>query len=310
MHVAAAIPARVVNRPVRRAQLARAVAPVARTVPARWQLPDRVELGDYSRAQGPWTVDWQRAHADAIKVLDSIDFTKPELVMWLPGTDNHGVQKDFRTAVQTAWASDLDRVSLVALEYEATWQLRHSFPTGLATMKLVMHGIRQRLAERGELGRKQLLLAGESQGGWIIGEVMADPQLRGLVTRAITAGHPWLAKHQYADAHDAIVRTINHEGDQVAMPVSGDVGNAMDAMSAVKTGAILPNLGRIALAILQNPIHGVLILHNQLRETPIRPLLSDPHNYISEYPRMVAYLRTGAFEESAADIERARRDSR
>lgn len=260
-----------------------------RTDAGAWKLPERVQLGDFSKAQGPWQVDWARAHADAKAVLDSIDFSRRDLVIWVPGTDGKGVHGDFARSVRDMWRGG-PAPSLVAMQYEASWELRRSLPTGLATMKLVLEGIRARG------GDHRVLLAGESQGGWIIGEIMADPKLRPLVTRAVTAGHPWLAKHTYEHGRDPLVRTINHEGDQVAMSVAGDIGVAMDAMSAVKRGAIWQNFGKVAGAILANPIHGVLILHNQLRATGLRPMLSDPHSYLDEMPRLAEFLATGTWK--------------
>jgi hypothetical protein len=316
MHVAPHAHARLASRRLRRGFAAAApAAPAARAAahsaahPRPWNLPARVELGEFCKAGGEWTVEWDRAQRDARAVLEQIDFSRRDIVIWVPGTDNNGMHKVFGAAARAAWSGEADQVSMVPMQYEATWNIRRSFPTGLATMKLVMEGIRQRLTERGELGRKRVLLAGESQGGWIIGETMADPKIRPLVTRAITAGHPWLAKHQYEDGHDPVMRTINHTGDQVAMPVSGDITMGMDAMTAVRTGDIIPNIPKIVLGILQNPVHGVLILHNQLHGSPIGPLLSDPHNYHVEFPRMVEFLRSGQLEVDPRDVERARRDN-
>ena len=64
---------------------------LVRTLPraalAGWVLPDRVELGTFSKADGPWTVDWVRAKRDALTALAAIDFSQPEIVVWVPGTD-------------------------------------------------------------------------------------------------------------------------------------------------------------------------------------------------------------------------------
>src|SRR4051812_36804331 len=64
------------------------------------QLPATMQLGRFSRAEGPWQVDWRRAHTDAQAALDAIDFSKPEIMLWIPGTDGKGVLPVFDRAVR------------------------------------------------------------------------------------------------------------------------------------------------------------------------------------------------------------------
>jgi hypothetical protein len=282
-----------------------------RTLPrelAGWVLPDRVELGTFSKAQGPWTVDWKRARRAARAALDAIDFSRPEVIVWIPGTDASSVHHDFRQAVDYVYGNGHRGASLSHMPYEASWELRSSLPTGLATMKLMLEGIRQRLEAMPPSRRPKIRLAGLSQGAWIIGEALADPRAGAVVDRAVLAGHPWLAKTQYLDGHDPRVRVINHRGDQIAMEVHGDIGVGMDAMSAVKTGALGANIGKVARSILANPIHGVLLLEGYAREIPwLRPFLRDPHVYGMEMPRLVRYLKDGILDVTDEEIDDAKR---
>ncbi|MCW2927851.1 MAG: hypothetical protein JWM86_1819 [Thermoleophilia bacterium] len=306
MQVSATRPA---TAPARRARLRTAFPPAMPPV----RLPQRVALGDFSRAEGPWEIDWMRARADAEAALAAIDFSRPEIMMWIPGTDGKGVHHDFQLAADYLYGARPTGLSLTALPYEASWSLRRSLPTGLATMKLLLHGIKERFAQIEAAGRPRpkLLLAGLSQGAWIIGEAMADPELTGLVTRAITVGHPWMARHQYGDGHEPRVRVIGHVGDQITMEVAGSVGTGLDAMIAVRTGQIGKGLGSVVRAILANPLHGVLLLQNQLRNLGwLRPYLSDPHEYSMEMPRMVRYLRDGVLDASNEELDAARKARR
>jgi hypothetical protein len=290
---------------VRAARPAGPVAPAAPR-PAAWTLPARIELGTFSRAGGEWNVEWERAHVDARALLDSIDFSRRDIVIWVPGTSGSGVHHDFGLAVRDLYGRGGD-VSLVAMPYEASWELRRSLPTGLATFKLVLEGIRQRLAQLPAHLRPRILVSGESQGAWIIGESMADPRLGRVVDRAVLAGHPWLAKTQYLDGHDPRVRVINHLGDQITLPVAGDAGVGVDAMAAVRTGRLKTSIGTVAKAILANPLHGVLLLHTFARDVPwLRPYLRDPHYYVADMPRMVRYLRTGTLDPTDEDLSDAR----
>lgn len=283
------------------------VAKAARAT-SGFQLPATMSLGTFSRAAGPWTVEWERAHADAQKVLDSIDFSRRDIVIWVPGTDATSVHHDFAQAMR--YQFDAESPALVHMQYEASWSLRRSVPTGLATMKLVLEGIRQRLAQRGDAAQHRVLLAGESQGAWIIGEAIADPKVGPVVSRVALMGHPWLAAHHYDRGQDPRVREINHLSDQIAMKVSGDPGVGLDAMIAVRTGVLFQgnNLMTLMKAVLANPIHGVLLLQNQLREIPVlRPILHDPHKYSVEMPRLVNFLRTGVLDTTDEEIDDAKK---
>lgn len=240
-------------------------------------------IGPVSKAGGEWTVDWERAHADAQKVLDAIDFSKRDIVIWVPGTSNHGPHKAFEAAVRDSYTGEGS--NLVALEYEATWHLRRSVPTGIATLRLVLEGIRARG------GDHRVLLSGESQGAWIIGEVMADPAVTKVIDRAVLLGHPWLATHQYDSGQDPRVRVINHAGDQVTLPVKGDATVGLDAMLAIRT-LDLSKLGSLVKAIAHNPNHGVLMLKNLAFAIPVlKDLLKNPHVYDGEMTRAVEFLR-------------------
>ena len=60
-------------------------------------------------------------------------------MLWVPGTSQHSVNPGFAQAARAAFA-DGD-VSLHHLEYEASWNIRPSVATGVATLRLVLAGI-------------------------------------------------------------------------------------------------------------------------------------------------------------------------
>src|SRR5690606_29230316 len=135
-------------------------------------------------------------------VLASIDFSKRDIGLWGPGTDSLEVRPSFPAAPD---AADTRTVSLTHLTYEASWNRRRSVPTPAASSQLAL----EERKRRG--GNHRVLLAGESQGAWIIGEAMADPHVGSVVDRAALLGHPWLAAHQYADSQDSRVKVVNHD---------------------------------------------------------------------------------------------------
>jgi hypothetical protein len=240
---------------------------------------------------GEYVIDWERAYADAQRTLDAIDFSKHDIVIWAPGTSNHGPHPDFQAAVEDSYRGEGS--NLVALEYEATWKLRNSLPTGIATMQLVLEGIRKRG------GDHRVLLAGESQGAWIIGEVLAGNRFTDVVDRAVLLGHPWLAAHQYTKGEDARVRVINHAGDQVAAVVKGNPADAIDAMIGIRT-LDFSKLGSVVSALAHNPMQGVVMLMNIVYALPgLKSIVRNPHVYGPEMTRAVEYLRHGRLPFSA-----------
>ncbi len=264
----------------------RRVAPSPATLrPVPAPRPKEIKLpGTISRAGGSWTVDSARAIHDAQWALNAIDWTKRDIVIWVPGTSNHTIHRRFEQSVQDSWKG---AASLVRLEYEATWHMRRSMPTGIATLRLVLAGI----AAHG--GNHRVMLAGESQGAWIIGETLADPMMRRTVSRAVLMGHPWHAAHHYDDGHDHDIAEINHDQDMVAMPVKGDVTKAFDALIALNT-LQLNKVGLILGALAANAQHGALLLTSALRATLLRGVLADPHDYTNDMRRAVEYLRLGS----------------
>lgn len=279
------------------AAAAAAAAPGRALDPATSRTWRTVPLGPISKAAGPWEVDWERAHADARRVIESIDFSKRDIVIWVPGTSNSGVHSHFEEAVRDSYRDG--SASLTALSYEATWHLRRSVPTGIATLKLVL----EEIARRG--GNHRVMLSGESQGAWIIGEAIADPAYGKVVTRALLMGHPWLAAHQYARGEDPRVQVVNHVGDQVTMPVKGNPTVGLDAMIAIRT-LQLAKAGSVLQALASNPSHGVLMLKSILYAIPgLKTILRNPHVYAPDMTRAVEFLRTGRLDPSEDDLRRA-----
>ena len=237
---------------------------------------------------GDWTPDMALAVHDAKIALDSIDWSKHDLVMWVPGTDNHSVHPVFAAAVHQAWSDG--SASLSVMNYMASWDLRKSGATGVATLKLVLAGI----AAHG--GNYNVMLGGESQGAWVIGEAMADPMLRAVVHRAVIMGHPFVAAHHYDDGHDPGIVEINNPGDQVSAPVKGDVGNAIDAMAAMQKRELW-KIGAILKAGIDNPNQVGLILLAIVRATIGKSFMKEPHEFSAHMTAAVEFLKNGVFND-------------
>lgn len=242
----------------------------------------RMESHAISRASGDFPIDWQRAREDAARTLASIDWSRRDIVVWVPGTDSSSIHPRFAQAVADAGRGR--SMSVVRMHHQASWNMRPSVATGIATMKLVLAGI----AAHG--GDHRVVLAGESQGAWIIGEAIVDPMLRRVVDRAVLLGHPWLAAHHYDDGHDPDVRVINNPGDLVTIPVTGDPGRGLDAMVAVYT-LQWSRLPLVLRAMLENPVHGAKLISNLRFAIPVlKHLWKNPHDYGEHMQSVATFL--------------------
>jgi hypothetical protein len=239
---------------------------------------------------GPFDARLARAAAD--RALANIDWSSHDIVVWVPGTDNRTFKPAFLEGVRKAWSTG--GMTAVALDYQANWHLDTSEPTGAEALRLLLLGI----AAHG--GSHRLLLAGESQGGWIVGDLLADPKYRRLVARATLLGHPSTALHHYDDGHDTGIREWTHPGDLVSTPFHGSRTDVLAAMQALHTGEILPNLGSIVRAMVNNPLLGVHALINTLRDKKILPAdPHDKHNYDMEFADAATFLHADAASSGA-----------
>lgn len=269
-------------RHARALQVERVVLP--QTGPLTDPYGSGVTVSAPSLADGPWEIDWARAHRDAQTVINSLDFTKPDLFIWCSGTGATRLDTPVAQAIYDAWRDG--SVSATSLQYPSNWNLRSSVPTGIATLKLVLAEI----ARRG--GGHRVLLSGVSQGAWLIGETMADPAVNGVVHRAVIMGHPYLAKSQYVDGHDPKVEVVNHADDIVTVPVRGHTG-VMDAIEAV-LGTKRSLLGAVPQAILGN-LHllGPALRVGLFAIPLLGGIVGNPHEYGHEMPRIVRRLKDG-----------------
>lgn len=254
-------------------------APPLVSVPTLAPEPSAPSL-QLSAANPVWTVDTQRAAADAAAAFAAIDWSKRDIVIWLPGTSSHVVNPGFARAVATAWGNS--GVSLSMLDYEASWQLDRSVATGVESLKILLAAIAARK------GAHRVLVAGESQGAWIIGEAMADPAMMRVVDRAVLMGHPALAGHHY-DGDQKVIE-INHRRDLVTMPLKGNADHAFDAMRAVHL--LDPRyIGSLVRASLANPAQLGLMALGAVRWLLSDGLVPDPHDYTGDMARAAALLR-------------------
>jgi hypothetical protein len=127
-------------------------------------------------------------------VVDSIDWSQPLVVLWMPGTSEHGIAEDVAGSLRKRHLRNVG-----CIDYQATWRLAESVPDGEATLRAVLELVRTRRRP----GQRVVLL-GQSQGAWVISSVLRDPRFAAVVDKVGLVAHPALAP---AHAHDLSVPT-------------------------------------------------------------------------------------------------------
>lgn len=224
--------------------------------------------------------DDAQARREAADVLASIDFSRPDIVIWAPGTMRYSIPPEFADAVHAQFGG---AASLVKLPTLTTYAERQGVSQTQATLRYVLDGI------AAHAGSHRVLLAGESEGGWAVNEVVADPTYRPLIDRAVTWGTPGMTPHHYLDGHDPDVLELADDYDVVTKPVKGDVNDTLGAMEATFDGR-LSQAWKLPAALVNNPYSALLLLETGIR----RPLPGgydrDPHNYREFMPAAAAML--------------------
>ena len=191
------------------------------------------------------------APADRARALvDSIDWSQPTIVVWVPGTNDHEVPDHLRRRLATVHGP-----AAYCMDYVSTWQVRTSEPDGEATLRELLS-----LVARHKRPGQKFVLIGESQGAWVISEVLKDPMFASIVDRASLLAHPALAS---AHAHDSTstdvhldpkrVHEFNTPGDVVTREVGKSSSRVIDLVDSFASLRIGRSLGLVGEILLTDP---------------------------------------------------------
>ncbi len=238
----------------------------------------------------PGDIDHERARADADRALAAIDFSKPEIVLWVPATNSHSIPDDWQKGVEQQFGQ---RASSSLVDYPANVNFNDSVSTGMETLKLVLAGI----AERG--GHHRVTLGGHSQGAWVIGDALQDPGVGRMVDKAVLYGHPAPAKVDWSGDVDPNVQQVDDPDDPFVWDLIGG-HQALKAIDELNDGRTREGDG---LDIGDYLSRGALLLNTALSNPALSAYLigrhvipeaehsgRDPHNYVAQYADGVKFL--------------------
>ncbi|MCW2923122.1 MAG: Cutinase, partial [Thermoleophilia bacterium] len=228
----------------------------------------------------PGKPDAKAARKLADAALAKVDWSKPDLVVWVPATDEHYFPSAMRAGVKRQFG---DRASTVLLDYPADWNFAESVSTGMEALRLFLAGV----AEHG--GDRRVLLAGHSQGAWVIGDAMADPAVHAAVDRAVLLGDPGLAVTHYTDRRDAKVVEVTDRGDRLGAPVDGREA-LLEGMSRIDRGDTVGGGAELAGVAVHNP---QLATYLAARSVDPGQWKDDPHRYEHAMGDAATFLDAG-----------------
>lgn len=241
------------------------------------------------RLQQPGRVDSTLATAEAQRTLSAIDFSRDNIVLWVPATLSHSIPDSWERGVQQAHPDG--NVSSNLVNYPAGVNLNDSVATGVETLRQVLAGIAAYDEAHGT--HHSVTLGGHSQGAWVIGQAMSEPAIHHVVDGAALYGHPSPSRDAHATARDPKILEVNDPNDPFTHTVVGGE-QALQGISELAHGAsirdVLPKLG---LSLLANPFLGGYLLGRATHDADPsgRP---DPHFYEPQYASGARFLAARA----------------
>lgn len=221
--------------------------------------------------------DSAAAAADAQRTLDKVHWDRDVIVLSVPGTE-WGLTHELVEGVEAQVGKN--RASVVWVRYPGSASnMPASVAQGEATLQLVLEEIQR----RDPSGTKyHVALHGESQGAWIINDVLGRTPFAKTVDRVDVFGLPSTANDDGALGRDPRAHVTNHPLDPIAWPFLGPASVAVAAPGFLIGG----NWADAPAALLQialNPIHGLAFAGGMIAQKVTGNLATNPHIYIEHY---------------------------
>lgn len=246
---------------------------------------DELSIPPFTPAGGTFVVDWDAAYQYAQQTLAQLDLGRRDIVLYAPGTGSTQMYQPLSDALHAAFAVAGRPFSVATLQYAASPRFRSSVPTGIAALRLVLAAI------AAHPGEHRVTLVGISQGAWVGAEVLADPDYRPIIERAVLVARPSVSRHRFDRGESSSVIEFAHHDDFAARPFKGDATIMLDATISLLTKGLIGALPMVARATAQDPGVALSLIRLLALELPlIGKLMRNPHDYEREMPSIAAYL--------------------
>lgn len=218
----------------------------------------------------------------AVKV-PKIDFSKDTIVIWVPGTNDRHIPQHFITHINKTFKNN----TIVLADYLASWNFSESIPHGIFTLSAIFDYIKKNKKKS-----TKILVAGQSQGALIVGELLAKKDYFDLVDRAVLFSHPGVSKHHYEGISK--VAEFNNKYDFTTFEWGdADKDKIIKAVDSLMTGDLTKSLYLLKVG-LSNPLNTAWLGISSLRLLPVFKGIPSFHEVSDEsYKKAVAYLKDG-----------------
>lgn len=215
--------------------------------------------------------------------IPNIDFTKDNIVVWVPGTSMRGIPLELQRELIKKFGNN---VSIAIIDYLATWKFLDSMPHGQSTLMATLDYIR-----RNKRKGTKVYLAGLSQGSMVISDTLTYSRYYNDVTKAILFGHPSVAGAHQASLGANKVREYNNYMDPATIGLKGEPIKILKSLDSFMRGDVLGALYLLRVAAL-NPSYIPVLLALGMKHVPFYTpkVVPDPHNYDGRYAEGVDWL--------------------
>lgn len=240
------------------------------------------------RALPEWEpVDLGAAVEHARTAVEHIDFSKRDIVLYVPGLKDVGVRPQLADAVERAGWSD---ASLSAIDYGQSTNLWSAVPLGVATVGHVLDAVAAR-----KRPDQRVLVYALSGGAWATGIALADAARAAVVDKALLVGHPSYSPVHFPSAEvepDARIVEVNHPDDYVANAKLRGSERLRRGTLAAMYGAVKAPLLDVVTGVAMNLDTVLPPLVNKLARTYLGTT-RNPHGYDApdEQDALVRVLR-------------------
>jgi hypothetical protein len=165
-----------------------------------------------------------------------------------------------------------------------------SVATGERALQLVLDEIARRDPDG---TRYHVALTGESQGAWVVNDLLAEHPFERTVDEVSLYGLPGIATHDDALRDDERVQVTNHRWDPVTWRALGSADAAADAGGTLFGGGGARSLLSTIDYVASNPVHAAIMGIASLRLALDGERSAHPHVYDAEQRRAADHLLDG-----------------
>lgn len=214
----------------------------------------------------------------------TLDYTKTNIFIWVPGTGGDEVHPAFRKAAEKATGGDCH---FICVDYPASIDFIVSATRGMRELKRVLKIVAKQVKEG-----QRVFLGGSSQGSWVIGDTLyKDIELLDGLTKVVMFGDPGISQSpKFNFFYEEKIWEIDNPNDAVTFgwdeKDKEEITKALKGLYRFKPKSILTLLKyTFTRPALLFRLMTLTALH-----TKLFTWVNSPHDYSPQMPLAVYWL--------------------